>query len=61
MTYEVVKNEYVLQTLEKGNEVIVCDFSTMKMIKCSELLVGAINNYKAKTETVFYKVIPDEE
>ena len=61
MRYEVLKAEYVFQTLAKGDRVIVCDFSTMNMKDCEGLTVGQINNYIAKTESaVFYKAVSNE-
>ncbi len=59
--YEVLKSEFVLQTLEKGTDVIICDFPTMRMISCNGLTVGAILAFAAKETTVFYKkVVADE-
>lgn len=60
MKYELVKKEYVIETLAKGNDVILCDFSTMKMVSCGSLTVNAIVSYIEKDTTVFYKVVPNE-
>ena len=59
--YELLKSEYVIQTLEKGAEVIICDFPTMRMINCSGLTVGAILSFAAKDTTVFYKKVVTDE
>ena len=59
--YELLKNEYVMETLEKGTEVIICDFPTMRMINCNGLTVGAILSFSAKNTTVFYKKVVTNE
>ena len=55
MTYEQLKKEYVIENLAKGNTVIVCDFSTMRMLDCRDMTVNTVNSFIAKTETVFFK------
>lgn len=60
-TYEVIKSEHVLQSIEKGSEVIICDFPTMRMISCNGLTVGAILSFAAKETTVFYKKVVTNE
>lgn len=55
MTYEQLKKDYVIETLAKGNTVIVCDFSTMRMLDCCEMTVNTINSFIVKSETVFFK------
>lgn len=55
MTYEQLKKDYVIETLAKGNAVIVCDFSTMRMLDCREMTVNTINSFIAKPDTVFFK------
>lgn len=55
-----LKKEYVIETLGKGNKVILCDFDTMRLIDCGELTVNAINSFIAKKNTVFFKVIINE-
>ena len=60
MTYEQLKKDYVIETLAKGNAVIVCDFSTMRMLDCREMTVNTINSFIAKTDTVFFKGVLSE-
>ncbi len=60
LSFTELKKEYVIQTLAKGESVIVCDFSTMKMLQCDDLTISAINGYIAKTETIFYKGVVNE-
>ena len=61
MSYELLKAEYVLQTLAKGDKVIICDFSTMDMKDCESLTVKQINSYIAKSSAVvFYKAVSNE-
>ena len=60
MTYEQLKKEYVIETLAKGNAVIVCDFSTMRMLDCREMTVNTINSFIAKPNTVFFKGVVSE-
>jgi hypothetical protein len=59
-TYEVLKKEYAIETLAKGNEVLVVDFQTMRVMSCLEMTVNMINYYKDKDDTVFYKVVINE-
>ena len=60
LLFTELKKEYVIQTLAKGESVIVCDFSTMKMVQCDDLTISAINAYIAKTETLFFKGVVNE-
>lgn len=60
MSYELIKKEYVIETLGKGNDVIICDFATMKMLNCKDLTIGSIKFYIEKPDTVFYKVVVNE-
>jgi hypothetical protein len=60
MKYEVLKKEYVIETLGKGTKVLVVDFQTMRVLDCSELTVNTINFYIGKDDTVFYKVVVNE-
>ena len=57
MTYTEVKKEYVIETLGKGDTVIMCDFSTMRMADCSDMTVNAIKSFIEKSETKFFKVV----
>lgn len=57
MQYTELKKDYVIQTLAKGEKVILCDFDTMRMSNCDDMTVGAINSFIAKTNTVFYKAV----
>ena len=34
MTITEVKKEYVIETLGKGERVVMCDFSTLRMADC---------------------------
>ena len=61
MTYEQLKKDYVIETLAKGNVVIVCDFGTMRMLDCGEMTVNTINSFIAKTDTVFFKGVAVSE
>ena len=60
MTYTVIKSEYVIETLGKGNDVLVVDFQTMRVMSCLEMTVNTINSYIEKPNTVFYKVVVNE-
>lgn len=61
MKYEVLKAEYVIETLAKGDKVIVCDFPTMTMKDCEGLTVKQINSYIEKdTAVAFYKAVNNE-
>lgn len=60
LTFQELKKEFVIQTLAKGDSVIVCDFSTMKMVQCDDLTISAINSYIAKSETLFFKGVVNE-
>lgn len=60
MSYEVIKKDYVIQSLAKGDKVILCDFDTMRMSNCDDMTVGAINTFIEKKNTVFYKAVASE-
>ena len=60
MNITEVKKEYVIETLGKGEKVIMCDFSTLRMADCGEMTVNAINAFIEKPETKFFKVVASE-
>lgn len=60
MNYTELKKEYVIETLGGGSEVIVCDFQSMRIANCSELIVREIQSLIAKPETKFFKVVVNE-
>ena len=57
MAYSELKKEYVIETLGKGTKVIMCDFSTMRMVDCAEMTVAAINSFIEKSEVKFFKEV----
>lgn len=57
MTYTELKKEYVIETLGKGDKVIMCDFSTMRMVDCGDMTVNTILAFIEKSETKFFKVV----
>lgn len=60
MSYSELKKEYVIETLGKGNTVIMCDFSTMRMVDCATMTVAAINCFIESSGTKFFKVVNNE-
>ena len=60
MNYTELKKEYVIETLGKGARVIMCDFSTMRVLECVELSVEAINSLIEEPDTKFFKVTANE-
>lgn len=60
MTYTELKKEFVIENLGKGNTVIMCDFSTMRMVNCDTMTVGAIQSFMEKPETKFFKAVASE-
>ena len=61
VTYEVLKNQYVFENLDKGAEVIICDFAALRMVNCNDISVGTIKNFASKETTVFYKKVVKDE
>lgn len=57
VTYVEIKTEYVIETLGKCQKVILCDFSSMRMLDCDNLTVSAINNFINKGTAKFFKVV----
>jgi len=55
-----VKKEYVIETLGKGERLVMCDFATLRMAECGEMTVNAINAFIEKPETKFFKVVAGE-
>lgn len=60
MAYTELKKEYVMETLGKGVTVIMCDFSTLRMVDCGGMTVNTINAFIEKPETKFYKAVANE-
>lgn len=60
MSYTELKKEYVIENLGKGTRVIMCDFSTMRMVDCAEMTVAAINSFIDKPEAKFFKEVANE-
>lgn len=60
MTYTELKKEYVIETIAKGDTVILCDFAKLRMNDCVDMTVNVINNAIAKAETKFFKVVASE-
>lgn len=60
MSHTELKKEYVIENLGKGNRVIMCDFSTMRMTDCDTMTVGAIQSFIEKSETKFFKEVVNE-
>ena len=60
MTYTETKKEYVIESLGKGQSVLVVDFQTMRVMDCTEMTVNTINSYIAKSDTKFFKVTSNE-
>lgn len=58
--YEGLKAQYVIETLGKGTDVLVCDFKSRKIVDCMDMTVRAINSYIDSPDTVFYKVTIEE-
>lgn len=57
MTYTELKKEYVIETLGKGEKVIMCDFATMRMVDCGDMTVNTILSFIEKSETKFFKAV----
>ena len=55
-----LKKEYVIETLAKGERVVVCDFATMRMAECADMTVNTIVSFIEKPETKFFKVVAGE-
>ena len=51
-TYTVLKSDYVVETLGKGNDVLVVDFQTMRVMSCLDMTINTINSYIAKAVTL---------
>ena len=60
MAYTEIKKEYVIETLAKGECVICCDFSSMRMADCAEMTVNTIMAFINKSETKFFKAVANE-
>ena len=60
MVYTETKKEYVIESLGKGQVVLVVDFQTMKVMDCANMTINTINSYIAKPDTKFFKVTSNE-
>lgn len=52
--YTVVKNEYVMQKLGMGVEVICVDFNGMRLMNCGDMVVSQLQLFLADGVSVFY-------
>ena len=59
-TYTDLKQDYVIETLGKGQKVIICDFSTMRLLDCDNLTVGAIKAFFDLAGVKFFKAVASE-
>ena len=55
MKYEIVKKEFVFDSLGTGYQVLICDFDTMRMLDCDQMTVNAIQSFREKENIVFYR------
>ena len=56
-SYNELNKSSVIENLELGNKVIMCEFSTRKMVDCDDMSVKTVQFYKSKTDTKFFREI----
>lgn len=52
--YTIVKNEYVMEKLGKGSEIVCVDFTGMRLINCGDMLVNTLQKFLKDGVSVFY-------
>lgn len=55
MSYYGIDSKYVFEKLAAGSEIVICDFDTMRMLKCGEMTVSAIQSFMYKTNAKFFE------
>lgn len=56
-SYNELNKESVIDNLEIGNKVIMCEFGTRRMMDCDDMSVKTIQAFKAKSDTKFFREI----
>ena len=60
MAITELKGEYVLATLGKGTRVVMCDYTTNRMVDCGAMRVEAIQSFIEKDTVKFFTVVENE-
>lgn len=55
-TYTGVDAKYVIEKLGKGENVLLCNLNTMRVIDCSTMTVAAINSFLPRTDCKWFVV-----
>ena len=56
VTYTGVDGKYVIEKLGKGEKVLLCDFSSMRVMDCTGMTVAAINGFVPRTDCKWFVV-----
>ena len=54
MNYTGVDPKYVIEKLGKGENVLLCDFATSRIIDCATMTVAAINSFIPRTDCKWF-------
>lgn len=60
MIIKELDKQYVLATLGKGTKVVMCDFGSIRMIDCGEMVVNSIVAFMEKDTVKFFTVAENE-
>lgn len=52
--YTLVKNEYVMEKLGKGADIVCVDFTGMRVIDCGDMKVSTLQKFLNDGVSIFY-------
>ena len=55
-TYTMTDGKYVIEKLGKGVQVLLCDLTSMRVMDCNVMTVGAINSFIPRTDCKWFAV-----
>lgn len=55
--YEKVEKDNVLTELNNGADMYIVDIPTRRVMRCAEMKMDAIQSFRDKAETMFFKAL----
>lgn len=60
MNYVEIDKNSILSEIGGAEQVIICDFDTLRMMDCKNMNMSAIKSFMAKDNAKFYKGVNNE-
>ena len=54
--YSMIDGKYVIEKLGKGVQVLLCDLTSMRVMDCNVMAVGAINSFIPRADCKWFAV-----